>query len=79
MTHTGPYGDGPEPCEQVPAGRLCVPVRPVADGCATRLFRTPLGARTAVAFSTPERLRADLGADQAWTAFAGLRARDVGS
>ncbi|MFI8962446.1 SAV_915 family protein [Streptomyces sp. NPDC053493] len=65
-----PYGDDPEPCEQVPAGRLCVPVRPVAHGFAARLFRTPVGGRTAVAFTTPERLRAVLGADQAWTALA---------
>ncbi|WP_370415573.1 SAV_915 family protein [Streptomyces fradiae] len=74
------YGDDPEPAEQVPAGRgggrrggrarLCVPVRPAAHGCAARLFRTPLGARTAVAFTTPERLRSVLGPDQAWTALA---------
>ncbi|MFF0434400.1 SAV_915 family protein [Streptomyces sp. NPDC004327] len=69
MTHTL-YGDDPEPCEQVPAGRLCVPVRPVAHGCAARLFRTPPGVRTAVAFTTPARLRAVLGADQPWTALA---------
>ncbi|MGW5424025.1 SAV_915 family protein [Streptomyces sp. NPDC003943] len=64
------YGDDPEPSEQVPAGRLCVPVRPVAHGCAARLFRTPLGGRTAVAFTTPERLRAVLGAGHAWTPLA---------
>lgn len=70
------YGDDPEPAEQVPGGRrggrarLCVPVRPVGHGCAARLFRTPLGARTAVAFTTPERLRSALGPDQAWTALA---------
>lgn len=62
------YGDDPEPSEQVPGGRLCVPVRPVAHGCAAaRLFRTPVGGRTAVAFTTPARLRAVLGADQPWT------------
>ncbi|MEU6978239.1 SAV_915 family protein [Streptomyces sp. NPDC046371] len=64
------YGDDPEPSEQVPAGRLCVPVRPVAHGCAARLFRTPVGARTAVAFTTPARLRAVLGADQPWTSLS---------
>ncbi|MEU8763356.1 SAV_915 family protein [Streptomyces sp. NPDC048659] len=64
------YGDDPEPAEQVPAGRLCVPVRPVAHGCAARLFRTPVGARTAVAFTTPARLRAALGAAQPWTPLA---------
>ncbi|MEV0447570.1 SAV_915 family protein [Streptomyces sp. NPDC050600] len=64
------YGDDPEPSERMPAGRLCVPVRPVAHGCAARLFRTPVGARTAVAFTTPARLRAVLGADQPWTSLA---------
>ncbi|MFD0372199.1 SAV_915 family protein [Streptomyces sp. NPDC059071] len=69
MTHTL-YGDDAEPVEQVPAGRLCVPVRPVAHGCAARLFRTPPGGRTAVAFTTPGGLRAVLGPDQPWIALA---------
>ncbi|MFF9145608.1 SAV_915 family protein [Streptomyces sp. NPDC014861] len=56
----------PEPANPAPAGRLCVPVRPGARGAVARLFRTPVGARTAVAFTTPERLRATLGADQSW-------------
>ncbi|MGW6535168.1 SAV_915 family protein [Streptomyces sp. NPDC055051] len=56
----------PEPANAAPAGRLCVPVRPGARGAVARLFRTPVGARTAVAFTTPERLRATLGADQSW-------------
>ncbi|GAA2771727.1 SAV_915 family protein [Streptomyces showdoensis] len=64
------YGDDPEPAEHAPAGRLCVPVRPVAHGCAARLFRTPVGARTAVAFTTPARLRSVLGAEQPWTALS---------
>ncbi|MER8046909.1 SAV_915 family protein [Streptomyces sp. NPDC094032] len=64
------YGDDPEPSEQVPAGRLCVPVRPAAHGFTVRLFRTPVGSRTTVAFTTPARLRAVLGADQPWTALA---------
>ncbi|MEU7023952.1 SAV_915 family protein [Streptomyces sp. NPDC046203] len=60
------YGDDAEPCERVPAGRLLyVPVRPAAHGCAVRLFRTPVGRRTAVAFTTPDRLRAVLGAGHA--------------
>ncbi|MFE7547246.1 SAV_915 family protein [Streptomyces gardneri] len=55
------------PFAQPPAaGRLCVPVRPSAGGWATRLFRTPVGGRTAVAFTDPARLRAVLGADQPW-------------
>ncbi|MFE7775300.1 SAV_915 family protein [Streptomyces sp. NPDC057445] len=61
------YADDPEPEEQVPAGPLYVPVRP---GCtaevAIRLFRTPLGARTAVGFTSPERLTELLGTDQSW-------------
>ncbi|WP_435971769.1 SAV_915 family protein [Streptomyces sp. Qhu_M48] len=64
------YGDDPEPAEPVPAGRLCVPVRPGTCGCVTRLFRTPVGGRTAVAFTDPERLRAVLGADQPWIRLA---------
>jgi hypothetical protein len=63
-------GDDPEPCERVPAGRLYVPVRPAAHGCAVRLFRTPVGRRTAVAFTTPGRLRAVLGAGHAWAPLA---------
>ncbi|MEU4068208.1 SAV_915 family protein [Streptomyces wedmorensis] len=64
------YGDEPEPGEQLPAGRLCVPVRPGAGGCVTRLFRTPVGGRTAVAFTGPVRLRAVLGAAQPWIVLA---------
>ncbi|WP_306328904.1 SAV_915 family protein [Streptomyces venezuelae] len=60
------YGDDAEPGEPFPAGRLCVPVRPGTGGCVTRLFRTPVGGRTAVAFTDPARLRAVLGADQPW-------------
>ncbi|WP_406055186.1 hypothetical protein OG462_06070 [Streptomyces sp. NBC_01077] len=60
------YGDDPEPAEQFPAGRLCVPVRPGTCGWVTRLFRTPVGGRTAVAFTDPARLTAVLGADQPW-------------
>ncbi|MFJ5137782.1 SAV_915 family protein [Streptomyces sp. NPDC088707] len=60
------YGDDPEPAEPLTAGRLCVPVRPGTRGLVTRLFRTPVGGRTAVAFTDPARLRAVLGADQPW-------------
>ncbi|MEU6767352.1 SAV_915 family protein [Streptomyces sp. NPDC046853] len=59
-------GEDPEPCEPGPAGPLFVPVRPGPAGCVARLFRTPVGARTAVAFTTPGRLSAALGARQAW-------------
>ncbi|MDJ0382721.1 SAV_915 family protein [Streptomyces sp. G-G2] len=48
---------------------LFVPVRPGrpdGPGCATRFFRTPLGVRTAVAFTSTERLTAALGPAQPW-------------
>ncbi|MFG3037504.1 SAV_915 family protein [Streptomyces sp. NPDC048330] len=64
------YGDEPEPEEQLPAGRLCVPVRPGSGGCVTRLFRTPVGGRTAVVFTAPARLQAVLGAGQPWIVLA---------
>ncbi|CAM5646366.1 hypothetical protein SAVIM338S_06403 [Streptomyces avidinii] len=69
------YDDDPEPEERVPAGPLYVPVLPfrpagaVRPGTAevvVRLFRTPLGARTAVGFTTAERLAATLGAGRPW-------------
>ncbi|WP_322871349.1 SAV_915 family protein [Streptomyces goshikiensis] len=61
------YEEDPEPEERIPAGLLCVPVRP-GDTAATviRLFRTPLGARTAVGFTRRERLVSTLGAGQAY-------------
>ncbi|WP_030777151.1 SAV_915 family protein [Streptomyces sp. NRRL S-920] len=58
--------EDPEPCERGPAGPLFVPVRPGPAGCVARLFRTPVGERTAVAFTTAQRLRAALGLRQAW-------------
>ncbi|MFE9044853.1 SAV_915 family protein [Streptomyces sp. NPDC007818] len=48
-----------------------MPVRPGGHGVSARLFRTPLGARTAVAFTTPERLRATLGSAHPWIPLAG--------
>ncbi|MFE0136258.1 SAV_915 family protein [Streptomyces sp. NPDC059037] len=59
-------GEDPEPCEPGPAGPLFVPVRPGPAGCVARLFRTPVGGRTAVAFTTQRRLTAALGSRQAW-------------
>ncbi|MFD8985512.1 SAV_915 family protein [Streptomyces sp. NPDC059564] len=58
--------EDPEPCEPVPAGPLHVPVRPGPAGCTARFFRTPPGERTAVGFTSVERLTATLGADQPW-------------
>ncbi|MER5515536.1 SAV_915 family protein [Streptomyces sp. NPDC002763] len=63
-------GDDPEPSDRSPAGPLFVPVRPGPAGCAARLFRTPLGERTAVGFTSARRLAATLGPDQAWIRLA---------
>ncbi|MFE8948699.1 SAV_915 family protein [Streptomyces sp. NPDC007856] len=64
------YGEDPEPSDPFPAGPLYVPVRPGLCGCAARLFRTPLGERTAVGFTSECRLTATLGPDQAWIRLA---------
>ncbi|MGV4985295.1 SAV_915 family protein [Streptomyces sp. NRAIS4] len=64
------YGEDPEPSDQFPAGPLYVPVRPGPSGYAARLFRTPLGHRTAVAFTSERRLSATLGPGQAWIRLA---------
>ncbi|MEV0991902.1 SAV_915 family protein [Streptomyces sp. NPDC049949] len=59
------YEDDPEPEERVPAGLLYVPVRPGRGAEAViRLFRTPLGARTAVGFTRTDLLAATLGEGQ---------------
>ena len=60
------YSEDPEPCERFPAGLLFVPVRSGPTGCTARFFRTPLGGRTAVGFTTAERLAETLGPDQQW-------------
>ncbi|MCB5907878.1 SAV_915 family protein [Streptomyces pinistramenti] len=65
------YDDDPEPEEPVPAGPLYVPVRPGGVGVAVRMFRTPLGTHTAVAFTSRERLAATLGTDQPWVRLSG--------
>ncbi|MFD3310494.1 SAV_915 family protein [Streptomyces sp. NPDC058694] len=59
------HPEDPEPCERVPAGLLFVPVRSGPVGCTARFFRTPLGGRTAVGFTSAARLTATLGTDQA--------------
>lgn len=60
------YGEDPEPSERFPAGLLYVPVRPGPSGRTTlRLFRTPLGRRTAVGFTSERGLIATLGGHQA--------------
>ncbi|MFD9333853.1 SAV_915 family protein [Streptomyces sp. NPDC060028] len=60
------YADDPEPEERFPAGPLYVPVRPGGARVTVRMFRTPLGARTAVGFTSEGRLAATLGAAQPW-------------
>ncbi|GGX62551.1 SAV_915 family protein [Streptomyces hiroshimensis] len=68
-TESPQAGEG-EPSEPShPAGRtseqpLYVPVRRCACGFALRVFRSPLGTRTAVAFTTERRLSDVLGPDQ---------------
>ncbi|MGW0964763.1 SAV_915 family protein [Streptomyces sp. NPDC002516] len=64
------HGDDPDPSDRFPAGPLYVPVRPGPSGCAARLFRTPLGDRTAVGFTSEHRLTATLGTGQAWIRLA---------
>ncbi|WP_371619055.1 SAV_915 family protein [Streptomyces sp. NBC_00454] len=60
------FADDAEPEERIPAGPLYVPARPGAAHLVVRLFRTPLGTRTAVGFTSPDRLAATLGAAQPW-------------
>ncbi|KMS68367.1 hypothetical protein ACM01_39215 [Streptomyces viridochromogenes] len=62
--------EDPEPSDRFPAGPLYVPVRPGPAACAARLFRTPLGDRTAVGFTSRRRLTATLGPDQPWVRLA---------
>ncbi|MGW1075133.1 SAV_915 family protein [Streptomyces sp. NPDC002537] len=66
-----PQADDGEPSEPShPAGPatralpLYVPVRPCPSGYALRVFRSPLGARTAVAFTSERRLSDVLGTGQ---------------
>ncbi|MEV6006322.1 SAV_915 family protein [Streptomyces sp. NPDC051976] len=48
------------------ASPLYVPVRPGPAGFTLRLMRTPFGSRTAVAFTSDQRLRSVLGPTQPW-------------
>ncbi|MFI6285144.1 SAV_915 family protein [Streptomyces sp. NPDC051018] len=60
-----------DPDERRPAGPLYVPVRlGSAGGHQLRFMRTPLGVRTAVGFTSRERLASVLGADQQWIRLA---------
>ncbi|MGW9434057.1 SAV_915 family protein [Streptomyces decoyicus] len=59
------HSEDPEPCPCFPAGPLFVPVRPGPAGCVPRFLRTPLGARTAVGFTSVAQPFATLGTDHA--------------
>ncbi|RKN41656.1 SseB family protein [Streptomyces hoynatensis] len=55
------------PADTLPAGRYHVPVRPgPAHTTRVRLFRTPHGEATVVAFTSERRLVAALGPGQPW-------------
>ncbi|MEU9560588.1 SAV_915 family protein [Streptomyces sp. NPDC048161] len=65
-----PLQEDPDPLQPERAGALFVPVRPGPAGCCARLFRTPLGVRTAVAFTVERQLIRTLGQRQAWVRLA---------
>jgi hypothetical protein len=70
----------PEPLDRVPAGRrLFVPVRSGPAGCTARFFRTAVGGRTAVAFTSRERLVRTLGPDQPWIRLSEPALRALGA
>ncbi|MGK5531759.1 SAV_915 family protein [Streptomyces sp. URMC 129] len=58
------------PSDPLPPGLLLVPVRQGPTGCVARLFRTPLGLRTVVGFTSEHRLIAALGPAQRWIVLA---------
>jgi len=64
MSSAEPSESPAEPSEPVPAGLLYVPVRSGPAGCTARFFRTPLGGRTAVGFTSAALLAATLGPEQ---------------
>ncbi|MFF2326579.1 MULTISPECIES: SAV_915 family protein [unclassified Streptomyces] len=75
--------DDPEPLEPGPAGPLFVPVRPGPAGSPTgwtaQFFRTPLGDRTAVGFTSAHRLAATLGDGQPWIRLSESALRALGT
>lgn len=62
--------EDPEPSERFPTGLLLVPVRSGPLGHTARIFRTALGDRTAVAFTSEQQLTAVLGPAQRWITLA---------
>jgi hypothetical protein len=73
-----PSAEDAEPSHRAPAGTLFVPVRSGPHGCRVRLFRTPMGGRTAVAFTSLRLLTATLGAEQSWIRLAESAVRALG-
>ncbi|MEV4443774.1 SAV_915 family protein [Streptomyces sp. NPDC049577] len=63
-TGTAERPEDGEPSHPVPVRPLYVPVRPCPGGYALRVFRSPLGTRTAVAFTSGRRLSDCLGHSQ---------------
>ncbi|BBB00904.1 hypothetical protein RVR_8101 [Actinacidiphila reveromycinica] len=57
---------GADASEGATGRALYVPVRRGPAGDVVRLWRTPFGTRTAVAFTTDRRLRSVLGPTQPW-------------
>ncbi|SDK07918.1 SseB protein N-terminal domain-containing protein [Nonomuraea maritima] len=57
--------------------RWCVPVKSSGRVLSLRLFRTPAGRRTAVAFSSPLKLAKVLGTDQRWVLLTAPALRDM--
>ncbi|MEV6394411.1 SAV_915 family protein [Streptomyces sp. NPDC051907] len=67
-----------DPDERRPAGPLYVPVRlGSAGGHHVRFMRTALGVRTAIGFSSHERLVAVLGEEQPWIRLAAPALRSL--
>ncbi|MFD6274061.1 SAV_915 family protein [Streptomyces sp. NPDC060209] len=58
--------EDPDPLQPNRGGALFVPVRQGPMGYCARLFRTPLGIRTAVAFTDERQLTLTLGLRQTW-------------
>ncbi|MQY15484.1 hypothetical protein SRB5_56660 [Streptomyces sp. RB5] len=56
---------------------LFVPVTSASGGCTLRMFRTPLGTRTAVAFTSESALRRALGPAQPWIRLAEQAVRSL--
>ncbi|WP_326769588.1 hypothetical protein OG978_38135 [Streptomyces sp. NBC_01591] len=58
--------EDPDPLQPNRTGALFVPARSGPTGYCVRLFRTPLGVHTAVAFTDERQLALTLGQRQTW-------------